>query len=459
MIFIIFHINCVGLKCSWPDLPLLILDENEKTLYERVYRAELTADGWKRLPVTSELSNIDEVVLLPQVYNYHWHEKYHKLAIADPIVYRLGEAPLSNVLSELNHGSQQVDSCIVLAIGYSPFYLATRFYKANQYNGKEYMFTHLAKLPAREAFEVNNSIVRELTNGKVRVGHQIVSFKDAATSGSILSAALMETPVFKNKKRNLEIGCALYDRALFWGRTPEEGVAVCVSGKNINNLTRLLGCDRENKLSWPPMSFWIIEENKVVISQRLHSFKPVAIDKVILLPQVKNYRFHGKLHKLALAGPIVCKPGEIPLSTLLSVFSKGRQQVRRCIVLSRGYSPGGLFPLFYHTGSYDGRKNIIIDLPKFSNNEVVAAGKAIIRELQKKEIRIGPPAKVKDAVVSGSIISPCWLESSTVKKRTRWGTPRSTRISLWDGYLEGSSVPVCINGKGKKVIKDLLGCR
>ncbi len=433
-------LSCISddrVKYNWPSLPLMIIDENEETLDQR--------------DRDLQPSKVEKIVLLPQIVNHCWHGGFYKVAIGDPIFYRPRESSLLDALSQYSQGRQQVKGCIILAQGYGPVRIKPLFYRYETYKKKTYFLKDIAKLSESESYEVNCSIIKELKNKEIRVDDQIVSFKDAARSCSILSAGTLESPVLKKG-----FSSQWYKFTTIWGY-PEGGkVPVCISNESLENMQSLLGCNHEKTLLWPSMPFLIIDENDIVVSQRTHNFKPSAIDEVVLIPQVENYKWHGKQYTLAIADPILCKPGEVPLSSLLSKLSQGKQQVRRCIVLARGYSPGGLFPLFYDTGRYNGKENIIIDLPKISGHEAINVQQTVIKELKKKEIQIRPPSTVKAAVASGSIIGPCWLESPTIKKINSESLPRSTRISLWDGFREGSKVPVCISDKGMRNVMKVL---
>ena len=184
-----------------------------------------------------------------------------------------------------------------------------------------------------------------------------------------------------------------------------------------------------------------------------------TISRVLLLPLVQNYYWKGKRHRLALADPLVIRPGERTIEETLSPLLRDDQYVRSCILIARGYCPGGFHPSFNLAGEYEGKTVWLTEMAKLPEQQFQTAAQIMIKELSgttlcafDKEGVFGVP--FDEAIQMGKLLSLSWFVSPLPCS----GDPAGrTRYVLLD-VRAGTEISVCLSPGGLECVKaELLG--
>jgi hypothetical protein len=184
-----------------------------------------------------------------------------------------------------------------------------------------------------------------------------------------------------------------------------------------------------------------------------------TLRRVLLLPLVQNYRWRGECHRLAFTDPILARPGEDAISTLLSPLLRDGQQVRRCILLAHGYCPGDLYPQFNLAAKYNGRDVWPTEMARLPEEQFQAVSEIIIRELSGTTLKVydikgvyGVP--FDEAIRLGKILGLSWMVSPLSYSGDPAGRPRY----VLSGVPGGTDISVCLSPEGLERVKtELIG--
>jgi hypothetical protein len=181
-----------------------------------------------------------------------------------------------------------------------------------------------------------------------------------------------------------------------------------------------------------------------------------TVDRIVLLPIVENFQWEGKRIHYAIADPIVVQPGREAIYKTFSHLLTNSQNVRRCIVLARGYCPGTLQPVINYAGNYRGKKAWIVELAKVSKMQYATQYPIVMNELSGNSLWLSPLPDTsdiwnyEDALGKGQLLGREMIYSPVIRS-----SGYRTEIALWS-ISGGRHVPICMTAQGRKLLKDEL---
>ena len=204
----------------------------------------------------------------------------------------------------------------------------------------------------------------------------------------------------------------------------------------------------------PPIC--IVEDDPKVSVFLRKDLQPIQIDKMLIIPLYKDYRYEGKTENLAIAHTFIHQQGE-DLEKKLASFDQ-RENLRRLVFWVPGYFPDSIGRIFPKVGVFakvDGKKMIVLELQRCLGTEqgqINAAMKTLLEGdfVIEKRISPKPPPYADEPTMTNEPYDfPRLVRSTGYAGRFFFqGSACNTHV-LW-AFDPGTRIANCLSSEEKK---------
>lgn len=206
----------------------------------------------------------------------------------------------------------------------------------------------------------------------------------------------------------------------------------------------------------PPI--WIVEDAPgTTIFERKDLDRDRKVGNILVIPVYRNYANEGLIDSLAIAHPFVYQPGE-DIEEQLSSLGQ-RENLRRLVFWAPGYFPGGMGPTFPWVPIINGKRMVVLELPKCIGSEESKITSAMKSLLLNGDFAVGktvflkppPPPYAPAKVSEESYDIPRLVRATVYAGRYYWGKSAMNTHALW-AFASGAKIVNRLSDQEKKTV-------